>query len=326
MVSSLEQRWYQKDTQPPLWARMLEPVFRTVATTRRRLYRQGHLRSYRAPVPVLVVGNISVGGSGKTPLVIWLVEMLRDAGYKPGVISRGYGGRAAQYPLKVRATTAVTECGDEPLLIARRTGVPLVVDPKRSRAAQHLLAQYKVDVIIADDGLQHYALERDIELVVVDGQRRLGNGRCLPAGPLREPASRLDEVDFVINNGSRAKGEVSMRLQMGGAWQLTHPHVLRSIDSFDGPVHALAGIGHPERFFQQLESQGLTISRQPFADHHAYQSTDLPTSGEVLMTEKDAVKCLTFATDNLWAVSIQAQLPENFRESLLALLAQKMKD
>ena len=325
-MSSLEQIWYQSQKQPPLWSKLLEPVFRSLSSARRRLYRSQRLSVYRAPVPVIVVGNISVGGSGKTPLVIWLVEMLREAGYKPGVISRGYGGQAKQYPLKVRAKTPVQECGDEPLLISRRTGVPLVVDPKRGRAAEYLLQQYKVDVIISDDGLQHYALARDIELAVVDGERRFGNGRCLPAGPLREPLSRLAEVDFIINNGGRESGEVSMKLIMGGAWQLTHPQHLRAVETFDEGTHALAGIGHPERFFRQLEKCGINIHRHPFPDHHTYRPLDLPADGEILMTEKDAVKCLSFAADNAWAVSVQAQLPDEFRESLLALIAEKAKD
>lgn len=325
-MSSLEQYWYQTEKQPPLWAKVLEPLFRSVTKLRRALYRSNNLSVYRAPVPVIIVGNINVGGSGKTPLVIWLVETLREAGYKPGVISRGYGGEAENYPLKVGAETPVSQSGDEPLLISRRTGVPLVVDPKRSRAAEYLLQNYKVDVIISDDGLQHYALARDIELVVVDGQRRFGNTRCLPAGPLREPLSRLHEVDFVINNGGEVNGEVSMRLQMGGVWQLSHPQNLRSVESFAEETHAVAGIGNPERFFQQLEQAGIHIQRHSFPDHHAYQATDLPKDGEVLMTEKDAVKCLSFAADNTWAVSVQAVLPEDFRESLLARVAEIAKD
>jgi tetraacyldisaccharide 4'-kinase len=324
-VSTLEKTWYDKSLTPPLWARALEPVFRGLSRLRQRGYQCDILSAYRPPVPVIIVGNITVGGSGKTPMVIYLVEMLRQAGLKPGVISRGYGGKSEHYPLAVTAESQAVECGDEPLLIARRTKVPLVVDPKRGRAAQHLLAEHDVDVIISDDGLQHYALSRDVELVVVDGERRYGNQRCLPAGPLREPLSRLSSVDFVINNGGEGDGEHTMRLQMSTAWNLAEPERRRTLNEFDGKVAAMAGIGNPERFFSQLESQGLDITRHPFADHHAFEARDLPQAKTLLMTEKDAVKCFHIAQKNAWAVSVEAVLPDEFRESLLAVLRTKMK-
>ncbi len=315
----LLQNAYRADWRPPLALRLPAHLFRRLVALRRQAYARGLLPVYRAPLPVIVVGNITVGGTGKTPLVIWLTQTLRGAGLRPGVVSRGYGGQARQWPQAVEAHSDPALVGDEPVLIARRTTCPVMVAPDRCAAIRALLARHDVDVIISDDGLQHYAMARDLEIAVIDGQRRLGNGWCLPAGPLREPATRLASVDWVVNNGGPAKpGEYLMRLEMTQAVNLRSGQ-RRPLADF-GPVHAVAGIGHPQRFFAQLRQQGLRLTPHPFADHHRYTAQELAFDGEVLMTEKDAVKCRHFAHEGLWYVPVQARLEPEFKTALLARL------
>ncbi len=317
----LTRHWYEPGYQPGLGWRAGAALFRALAGLRRQAYARGWRPVYRAPVPVIVVGNITVGGSGKTPLVIWLVEWLRRQGLTPGVVSRGYGGRARQWPQAVSAASDPALVGDEAVLIAGRCDCPLMVGPKRAEAMARLLAGHGVDVIVSDDGLQHYAMARDVEIVVIDGERRLGNGHCLPAGPLREPPARLETVDFVVNNGGPVRpGEYLMRLDMGAARNLVTGEQ-RALSAF-GPVHALAGIGHPERFFRQLQAQGVALrGRHAFADHHPYTAAELSFGhGEVLMTEKDAVKCRQFGNQHLWAVPVEASLDPAFETALAARL------
>ena len=283
-----------------------------IATLIRLSYRSGLRRVWRAPVPVVVVGNLTAGGSGKTPAVIWLVEQLRQRGLRVGVVSRGYGGKAARYPLVLTPTTTPQEAGDEPVLIAQRTGAPVAVSPVRSDAVKALLAAGPLDLIITDDGLQHYALARDIEVVVVDGERRFGNGWWLPAGPMRERAGRLRQVDAVIINGGEAKnGEIAMRLQPGAALNVKSGASCAAAAL--SPVVAMAGIGHPPRFFTTLRQHGVEVLRTvPFADHQAYSEATLAaltSHGEsLIMTEKDAVKCRAFAHDNWWYLPVEAHL------------------
>lgn len=284
-------------------------------------YRCGLRKSWRAPVPVVVVGNLTAGGNGKTPTVIWLVEQLQQRGYRVGVVSRGYGGKAASYPLVLDEHTTTQQAGDEPVLIYQRTGAPVAISPKRAEAVQALLHQQKLDVVITDDGLQHYALQRDFELVVIDGVRRFGNGWWLPAGPMRERASRLNSVNARIANGGVAQaGEIAMRLQAREAVNIASgarrpaaelPHVV-----------AMAGIGHPPRFFATLEKLGVDVEKEvAFADHQEYQQPQLAAlaSSEqtLLMTEKDAVKCRIFAQPNWWYLPVDAVLPPDQAESLL---------
>jgi tetraacyldisaccharide 4'-kinase len=284
-------------------------------------YRCGLRKSWRAPVPVVVVGNLTAGGNGKTPTVIWLVEQLQQRGYRVGVVSRGYGGKAASYPLVLDEHTTTQQAGDEPVLIYQRTGAPVAISPKRAEAVQALLHQQKLDVVITDDGLQHYALQRDFELVVIDGVRRFGNGWWLPAGPMRERASRLNSVNARIANGGVAQaGEIAMRLQAREAVNIASgarrpaaelPHVV-----------AMAGIGHPPRFFATLEKLGVDVEKEvAFADHQEYQQAQLAAlaSSEqtLLMTEKDAVKCRIFAQPNWWYLPVDAVLPPDQAESLL---------
>ncbi|MGK2889352.1 MAG: tetraacyldisaccharide 4'-kinase [Candidatus Malihini olakiniferum] len=285
-------------------------------------YRVSWLRSWRAPVPVVVVGNLTAGGNGKTPLVIWLVEALQSQGYHVGVVSRGYGGKAERYPLVVDTLVSTMQAGDEPVLIYQRTGVAVVVSPSRRDAIEALLARQSLDVIVTDDGLQHYALARDIEIVVVDGELRFGNGWWLPAGPMRERAARLLSVDAVVVNGGKPQsGEISMYLQPGDAVNLlsgeTCPVALLTESV------AMAGIGHPPRFFATLRAQGVSVVREvTFADHQTYvleaiQALTEDNHQPLLMTEKDAVKCRRFAQANWWYLPVDAQLAEQGASMLL---------
>ncbi|AVL18086.1 tetraacyldisaccharide 4'-kinase [Enterobacter cloacae] len=316
--------------ESPLWLLLLPLswLYGLVSGIIRLLYRLGLKRAWRAPVPVVVVGNLTAGGNGKTPVVIWLVEQLQKRGIRPGVVSRGYGGKAAHYPLLLTPDTTTAEAGDEPVLIYQRTGAPVAVSPVRSDAVQALLAEHDVQIIITDDGLQHYALARDKEIVVIDGVRRFGNGWWLPAGPMRERASRLKSVDAVIVNGGVAQpGEIPMQLQPGMAINLLTGE--RQAVSRLPALVAMAGIGHPPRFFATLEQCGARLEKRvPLADHQALvaeQVDALTTSGQTLiMTEKDAVKCRAFAKENWWYLPVDAELsgeqPEHLLQELIALV------
>lgn len=313
MKNWLERRWYT-DPVSPLALRPLAALYAVIADARRRRLQAA---AVKIDVPVIVVGNISVGGTGKTPFVIALIALLREAGWRPGVVSRGYGGTAPQYPFHVDADTDPALCGDEPLLIAQRAACPVVVAPDRVAAAQALRRAHAIDIVIADDGLQHYRLARDLEICVVDGRRGLGNGALLPAGPLREPAARLASVDLVVVNGGGWSAEASvpsidMQLQATALRQLRSGRE-QALDRFAAQeVHAVAGIGNPERFFTMLEAAGLRVRRHPFADHHAYARDDLDFGDTlpVLMTEKDAVKCAAFADDRIWTLPVTAVFSE----------------
>lgn len=307
------------------WAWLLLPLallLRIISTIRRIAYQKNYFNAYQAPVPVVIVGNISVGGNGKTPFAITLCELLIKQGFKPGVVSRGYGGKADSYPLLVNEYTTGKQAGDEPVLIFKRVGIPVVVDPKRVNAAKYLVEHCDVDVIISDDGLQHYALKRDIEIVVVDGQRRYGNQHILPMGPLREPVSRIQSVDYIINNGAEHEGEHTMLLK---------PSRCQRVDGKEGEltmsqVNACAAIGYPTRFFDTLTKLGFELKKSlPFPDHHPYSKDDFePFEEEValIMTEKDAVKCSSFAKENWWYLPIDAQLPVQFTQPFLTQLKQ----
>ncbi len=314
--------WWYGEAAPPLHARVLAAVFGAGVSLRRRLLKAGMLRSHRVAVPVIVVGNVSVGGTGKTPLTIALVRHLREAGWNPGVASRGYGRADDSRPRWVDAHTAASDGGDEPVLIARRTGAPTRVDRDRVAAARALVAA-GCDVVVCDDGLQHYSLRRDIEIEVVDGRRRYGNGRLLPAGPLREPAERGQSCDFrVVNGGEAGFGEWAMQLRASGAMPMRGGR-LQPLSSFGGHrVHAVAGIGNPQRFFEMLRGLGIGVVPHAFDDHHRYVAADLVFGSElpVLMTEKDAVKCAAFATDWTYSVPVDAEMPAAFWVALMERL------
>lgn len=309
--------------ESPLW-RLLLPLswfYGLVSGTIRLAYRLGLKKAWRAPVPVVVVGNLTAGGNGKTPVVIWLVEQLQQRGLRVGVVSRGYGGKAERYPLLLNAQTTPGEAGDEPVLIAQRTGAPVAVSPVRREAVEAILAHHPVQLIITDDGLQHYRLARDKEIVVVDGVRRFGNGWWLPAGPMRERASRLKTVDAVITNGGVAKvGEIPMRLLPGLATNLRSGE-RREVSELANVV-AMAGIGHPPRFFATLEACGVKPQQAvALADHQALTHADVQAlvkpNQTLIMTEKDAVKCRSFAEDNWWYLPVDAMLEGEQAEKLL---------
>ncbi|CAM2797835.1 tetraacyldisaccharide 4'-kinase [Vibrio ordalii] len=311
---------------PLLWP--LSVLFRLVSQARKRAFQAGQKKRYKAPIPVVVVGNITAGGNGKTPLVVWLVEALQKQGFKPGVVSRGYGGKAPVYPLVLQSDTPTAHCGDEPKLIHQRTGAPVAVAPKRSQAVQALLP-LGVDVIITDDGLQHYALERDIEFAVVDGVRRFGNEQFMPLGPLREPLSRLSEVDFIVTNGGQAQyGELAMHLSPSLAVNLVTGQQV-SVSQLHALV-AFAGIGYPARFFNTLEALGAkTVLTQGFADHQEYQYSELEALAQhganVIMTEKDAVKCAAFAQENWWYLPVSAQFSSPDEQRILDKIKEVME-
>jgi tetraacyldisaccharide 4'-kinase len=282
-----------------------------VVQRKRERFLAGEGRIYRAPVPVVVVGNITVGGTGKTPMILWMIEHCRRQGLRVGVVSRGYGAQPPHLPWRVQADQSADVAGDEPLLIVQRSGVPLMIDPDRSRAVAALLAEQPLDLILSDDGLQHYRLARDLELVLIDAARGLGNRHCLPAGPLREPIERLQSVDALLYNGAAADPQ-------GGYGFTLQPQNLVNLRSGEARVlthfppgqalHAVAGIGNPQRFFNTLEGLHWRPVAHAFADHAPYSAELLNFSPTlpVLMTEKDAVKCRAFAADDWWYLAVDA--------------------
>ncbi len=317
----LQRVWYHSE-QPPWPLRGLESLYRGLLERDRR---RGIAASEHPGIPVIVVGNLTVGGSGKSPLTIWLAERLLAAGYHPGVVTRGYGRQHDNLRIVDRHSAAV-DVGDEALMISIRTGVPVAAAANRM-AACTALREVGVNVIISDDGLQHWRLKRDLELLVIDGQRRFGNGHLLPAGPLREPAARLRVVDFVVVNGGDTRHDNEWQMVLSG-------DTLRRVDGDNtrlqlaelaGPsINAIAGIGHPARFFDELLAAGLSVQGTAFPDHHRYTENELaPFMGKrLLMTEKDAVKCRQFAADqDWWYLPVSAELPTAFEHQLLERLS-----
>lgn len=321
--------WWFDGSPVPWHARALAAVYGVAIALRGRLFAAGLLPRRRVDAPVVVVGNLIAGGSGKTPLAIALVERLRTAGWNPGIATRGHGRRDARTARWVEADTDPALGGDEPVLIARRTGARVRADADRVAAARALVAA-GCDIVVCDDGLQHARLARDIEIEVIDGRRRYGNGRLLPAGPLREPAARGAGCDFrVLNAGSDPDlsadfGEWPMWLVPGDAQPLRGGRPC-PLSTFAGQrVHAVAGIGDPERFFGMLRGLGIAVVPHAFGDHHAYAEDDLRFGSDlpVLLTEKDAVKCAVFAGERWFSVPVRAELPEAFWVALLDRLSQ----
>jgi tetraacyldisaccharide 4'-kinase len=290
---------------------------------RRNAFKHGWLATHRVGKPVIVVGNLTVGGTGKTPMVIWLARKLTGRGLKVGIVSRGYGSRSQDGPRLVSAESSWQDVGDEPLLLSRRTGCITMVGRDRVAAARALVERH-VDLVIADDGLQHLRLARDCEIVVIDGARGFGNRRMLPAGPLREPVSRAADADLlVVNGGVEHSSLTSVEIPMARAVQMTlmpGPALrvdggagARPLEEFRGrPLHAVAGIGNPARFFRDLRARGLEVIEHPFPDHHAFTPRELAFGDDlpVLMTEKDAVKCVGFAVPDGWFVPTEAVFSE----------------
>ena len=326
MTVNLTRHWYSKSLHfitflflPFSW------LFAFCAAIRRWLYHTGWIKTHRFTVPVIVVGNITVGGTGKTPLVISLAHFLQAHGYRPGIVSRGIGGKKRLQPYWVQSHDSAAEVGDEAILLAH-TGCPVVIGIDRVAVVQDLLQHSTCNIVISDDGLQHYRLERDIEIAIVDGARRFGNQCLLPAGPLREPISRLQKVDFVIVNGGDQDDEFTMTLETASLIALkNHQHQIGLADFPVKKVHAIAGIGHPERFFNSLRKAGFAVMEHVFPDHHLYQAYELDFTDDlpIIMTEKDAVKCGSFADERYWYLPITAKINNKLEQCLLEKLTTK---
>jgi tetraacyldisaccharide 4'-kinase len=305
-----------------LWP--VSAAYLVLARLRREAYRRGWRPVVEPAVPVIVVGNVTVGGTGKTPFVIWLADQLQQRGRKVGIVTRGYRGKGTEWPRTVTADSDPREVGDEPVLLARRTRCPVVAGPDRVACVEALLAGSRVDVVLSDDGLQHYRLARAFEVAVVDGARGMGNGLCIPAGPLREPASRLQEVDAIVVNGGdwghagvfRAEAVVTRVYHLKDG-------AVRTLESFKKePVHAVAGIGNPQRFFELLSDAGLDVDGRPLADHAEITLDDLAFDepGAVLITEKDAVKCEHLKPNGVWCVVVDFQFDADRTARLMRLI------
>lgn len=292
-------------------------------------WRRKYLIAYKQKkfsVPIIVIGNLTVGGVGKTPLVIAIAQFMCSKGIKVGIVSRGYKASIRQFPHWVTPNDKADQVGDEPLLIARQTQCPVVIDPQRVRAVDYLLENFDCQLILSDDGLQHYKMGRSIEIAVIDGIRQLGNGFCLPIGPLREPVSRIKTVDFVVIN-TQNNIQNNMRILHNRTFQMAiEPQMIYTLSTQQPLVDytqqvfaAIAGIGHPQRFYNSLDKLGIHYKSYVFPDHYAYTADDLVfPEKNVLMTEKDAVKCLDFATDSMYVLSIAAQLDKAFWHALLS--------
>jgi len=326
-LAFLDRHWYRLSWLSILLL-PLAAAFACAVALRQALYRAGIFRSYRVPVPVIVVGNITAGGTGKTPLVLWLCDFLRQQGHAPGIVSRGYGGRGQT--MAVKEHTPPDIAGDEPVILARRSGCPVWIGHDRVAAARALIAANPgCDIIVSDDGLQHYALQRDFEIAVIDGRRGTGNGLPLPAGPLRESSGRLARVNAVVVNGDTLPSAArvptfTMALEGNEFRNLLNPAFHQNAGAFHGKqVHAVAGIGNPARFFDQLQRLGLNFAAHAFADHHAYTQADLEfgDADAIIMTEKDAIKCLRFARENHWVLPVDARVDT----ALGRLILEKMK-
>ncbi|MGH8691657.1 MAG: tetraacyldisaccharide 4'-kinase [Burkholderiales bacterium] len=296
-------------------------AFMVGVCVRRLLYSLRILQSAHPGIPVVVVGNLTAGGSGKTPLVIWIAEFLKAKGWTPGIVSRGYGARV-EAPRAATLASSADEVGDEPIVLARRSGCPVWIGPDRIRVAETLVAQNPgVDVLVLDDGLQHYRMRRDLEIAVVDA-RGFGNGFLMPAGPLREPKLRLKTVDAVVSHGSPVNG-YSMQLDGAEAHRMTDARERRPLQAFAGQkVHAVAGIGDPNRFFLHLGRAGIKVVPHPFPDHHRFTPRELEFGDEapVMLTEKDAVKLRSAARPHWWVLPVSAKLDPAFGAWLLGKL------
>ncbi len=313
----LPRYWYRQRLHPLMVGLLpFSWIFKAIIALRRWSFRVGLRHSYRAPVPVVVVGNITVGGTGKTPFVIWLAQRLQAHGLRPGIVSRGVGGARHRQPHWVSSSDASILVGDEALLLREQAACPVVIGIDRAAAVNHLLATTVCDVVISDDGLQHYRMGRDLEIVMVDQTRQFGNSHVLPAGPLREPLSRLREVDHLIMQGER-----DFYLAPQQIVNLCDPQQCYAVNEFpQRMIHAVAGIGHPQRFFAALREQGFTLIEHVFPDHHRYVPEDLQFADAypIVMTEKDAVKCRAFKQPHFWSTSVTTTVAPQLEAQLVA--------
>lgn len=349
-MKKIEQIWYS-NSKLYYFLLPLTALYRLVIALRRLLYRLGYKKTTRFSIPIIVVGNLTVGGTGKTPFVIWLANWLQQQGYQPGIVSRGYGAKKMLRAQVVTETSDPIKAGDEAVLLARKTHCPLVVHPHRAVAVAALLQNFSCNIVISDDGLQHYALARDIEIIMIDGMRYFGNGYCLPAGPLREPPSRGRQADFIIVNqgeitndqqtsqhlddslprlslGQASKTFFKMQLQSSYFYAVANPLSQKSSEEFKNQViHAVAAIGNPARFFKQLQQMNLTFIPHEFPDHYRFKQSDIDFGDDeiVIMTEKDAVKCQSFVDERHWCLPVSTQLEGRFEDALRNKLVTIMK-
>ena len=321
----IRKRWYGSG-KVSWWHRLGAQVFTYLVATRKKFYALGLFKTHQLKVPVIVVGNITAGGGGKTPMVIWLANHMKSMGYKPGIISRGYGGKRKVEPMFVTANANPTATGDEPLLMAKKTQLPVMVGKDRVKAAKTLIQNYSVNVLIADDGMQHLALGRDAEIVMLDAKWRTGNHQMIPAGPLREPLERLNSVDLVIFKGSMEK-QHHYDFAIESIYQLNHTNVFKDVADFrNKKVIAMAGIANPDSFFSLLSSAGMAIVKQPLPDHYSISAADFEPHKDtfVLITEKDAVKCENMNLSHVWVVKMQVVMPDKTTQALNDLIERVM--
>ncbi len=332
MGNTLQRLWYT-DKRPLAWLMPLAWLYARVVNRRRQAYLRGRRAVHRSPLPVLVVGNITVGGTGKSPLTAWLVGHLRSRGWRPVILSRGYGAKPDHYPCLVGPDSDPADCGDEPVMLAQQTGAHVLVDPRRARAASYAESRDLGDVLVCDDGLQHYALARTVEFCIFDGARGIGNGALMPVGPLREPPERAKEVDFCLTTGEPSHPSFHTGVLAGHPFSPVRlvPTTLRNLATGerrplewlrDRVVNAVAGIGNPTRFFDTLDALGARVIPQPFDDHHRFRAGDLDfPHGPVVMTAKDGVKCHAITGDDVWVLDVIAR-PDT---TLVAALDQKLE-
>jgi len=320
-------KWFVKQWYNPssFWVYLLFPlslIYNFIAKIRRFMYRCGLKKKVNFSIPVIVVGNITVGGVGKSPLVAYLADLLLKHGYEPGIVSRGYKGKTTEWPVAVNADSDPALVGDEAVMLVQQTGCPMAISPDRPQAVEFLLKNFNCDIILSDDGLQHYALDRDIEIAVIDGQRRLGNGHYFPMGPLRESKLRLDHCDFIVVNGGKLENdsEYKMDLLPSELVSVGFPSKTLALDAAEiNKVHAVTGIGNPQRFFDLLSALGLEFEAHAFPDHHQFSKKDISFDDDayVIMTEKDAVKCREIATDKHFYLPVTVKLSDSFNPTFL---------
>lgn len=317
--------WY-KDKNIPRRYKVLSKIFSATSGLRRSLYNANILKTKKLKCPVVIIGNITVGGVGKTPFVIWLVNQLIAKGYKVGIVSRGYGGKRENEPMLVIPQTSAKASGDEALLIAKHTNAPVFVGKNRVKAAKKLLLDYRVDVIISDDGLQHYALSRDIEIALIDARYGLGNKQLLPAGPLRELPHRLDSVDMIIYKGKKTDQHY-FEYEPLLVYALGNTKKQQPLESFrNQKINALAGIAHPDSFFSMLSAHGLAVVKYPLDDHEILTEKhfNFDNNNPIFITEKDAIKCLEMKLENVWVVVLKLVVANKTKTNILKLIEAKI--
>lgn len=339
-MKSLAPFWYRSDFLASLLAGFLLPLswlYCAIIVARRKIYQLNLKKSYAARAPVVVIGNIVVGGSGKTPLLISVCEFITNKGFKPGVVSRGYGGKVTGVKQVLDGDPAEL-VGDEPLMIYQRTKAPVVVGADRVAAVHYLLENNQCDIVLSDDGLQHYRMQRNVEIAVIDSNRGFGNGFCLPAGPLRERESRLNDVDIIVYNSAadgpcvKSTEACSYTLKVVDVCHLSRDECVPLSSFADKTIHAVAGIGNPSRFFTQLRDNGIDITEHAFSDHHAYAPADFSDWDKdcIIMTEKDAVKCRHLTLPDAWVVRVMADISDSLESQLntkiLPLLKQAISE